>query len=75
MMDQLPPKYKVATISISGDGKQYWIGYYGKHADQGGFTFRWGEIGFASLEGVLAVLKNNLEENMEFMQSVLKEKK
>jgi hypothetical protein len=67
-------KYKIGEVAISADGRTFWIGYYGEHADQGGNTIRWGEIGLNSIEAGMAVLLREIQENMGVIQSKLDEK-
>jgi len=74
MSKSLPIKYRIADISISADGKTFWIGYAGEHADQGGNTLRWGNVGVSSLEGALALLKHELEANIALIQEQLTER-
>jgi hypothetical protein len=69
----MPTKYKIGEVSISKDGT-FWIGYYGKHAEQGGVSFQWGEIGTNSLEAAMALLQQGLQEGMEPIQEILEAK-
>jgi len=75
VVDKLPTKYRIADISISEDGKEIWIGYFGSHADQGGFTFRWGECGLGSIDDAMSVLKNELHKNISTIHDILKTKR
>ena len=68
-------KYKIGEVSISADGKTFWIGYYGEHADQGGNNFRWGEIGTNSIEAAMAILLRELQTNMPLIEAKLEEKR
>ena len=71
-MKEPPKKYKIADVSISEDGKIFWIGYYGYHADQGGNTFRWGEVGYGSVQEAIDGLKYGLELGRETIHEELK---
>jgi len=71
---KLPAKYRIAEVSISEDGKEIWIGYYGDHADQGGFTFRWGEFGLGSVDDAMEILKQRLNENLSKIRDVLEKR-
>lgn len=71
----MPTKYKIGEVSISEDGNEVWIGYYGKHAEQGGVAFRWGEIGTNSLEAAMALLLQGLQEGMAPIQEILEAKR
>jgi hypothetical protein len=66
-------KYRIAEISVSEDGKVIWIGYYGLHADQGGNTFRWGELGVGSIEDALSILNGMLPKGLPYIRERLED--